>query len=796
MAEAPLRSEIEQALDELESYEEGMRFQHLAVALAKQRWPELVAAERKNDLGLDAFVTRSQAINGFGRGLACSITAEYSKLASDAEKIVKNFGDEVKYLVFATSGKVSTPKKLEWTDKIRDKFGLELEVLSREDIVSSLSEPKNAGLCRTYLRLEIESLPTTAAVIKKIREAAREENGNWARRIAGLPLIELRANGVDKNGEDDDELWSLADIEAALRDARRLVVQSAAGRGKTTLLIMLAEGQLSTEGTAILVDLPSWVESGEQVLPFVAGFPAFQARGLGPELLAQAQAEERFYFLLNGWNEVAEQYSTRAVNLVRGLERQFPTSGIILTTRAHHVAPPLTVPGATTLRLRPIGREARSRYVRERLKERATEVLNSLASDRSLDELTRTPFVLSEVAAIVLGGEPIPRTRVGVMEAAIRVLERSPEHQVHLTTSAVAGFSQRYLEALGMEMSRKAAVSLSAAEGNALIREVSAMLVDEGQLSARPHPPDILNTICAHHLLERIDYPEVAYRFQHQLFQEYYASLALARQFHASGPETSVSFSAARSEFLRTYINEPAWAEPLLMFAEALRIRSANTRYDAQDSGPLSLVDLALTVDPVFAGQLTRALGANSGDPIGRKLNEKLRNWYRSTNASYQNCALAAMLASGLDAFRDVLEPMLASIDQQIRLAAYHLSQDFSPSCLGPRWSEIVRTWPDDARAEFVSQVLSERVDPEVYEFAHTDRSVVVRQSAFHALERLGADEELIRLASTFRDDEFAVVLHGLPTEFVPKALHTRAAAALRELVLQESNPVQRLREF
>jgi hypothetical protein len=41
------RSEIEKALAELISEEAGMKFQGLAVVLAKQKWPRLVACERK-----------------------------------------------------------------------------------------------------------------------------------------------------------------------------------------------------------------------------------------------------------------------------------------------------------------------------------------------------------------------------------------------------------------------------------------------------------------------------------------------------------------------------------------------------------------------------------------------------------------------------------------------------------------------------------------------------------------------------------------------------------------------------
>lgn len=71
---AVLRTDIARALDELASQEEGMRFQGLAVVLGKQRWPELIARQRKKDFGLDAYAPASLAPEKIGKGLAASIT--------------------------------------------------------------------------------------------------------------------------------------------------------------------------------------------------------------------------------------------------------------------------------------------------------------------------------------------------------------------------------------------------------------------------------------------------------------------------------------------------------------------------------------------------------------------------------------------------------------------------------------------------------------------------------------------------------------------------------------------------
>ena len=97
----PLRTEIEKALDELISYEEGMRFQSLAIVLAKGKWPGFIATERRDDLGLDAHLPSSLATDGKGKGLACSITATIGKIKSDIDKFHEIFKD-IKVVIFST----------------------------------------------------------------------------------------------------------------------------------------------------------------------------------------------------------------------------------------------------------------------------------------------------------------------------------------------------------------------------------------------------------------------------------------------------------------------------------------------------------------------------------------------------------------------------------------------------------------------------------------------------------------------------------------------------------------------
>ena len=108
-----LRTQIESALDEIISQEEGMRFQGLAVVLGKQRWPELIAHQRKRDFGLDGYAPGSLTPENFGKGLAASITPALEKVSGDAKRAKENFPD-LRALLFVTPAKVGNTKRRQW----------------------------------------------------------------------------------------------------------------------------------------------------------------------------------------------------------------------------------------------------------------------------------------------------------------------------------------------------------------------------------------------------------------------------------------------------------------------------------------------------------------------------------------------------------------------------------------------------------------------------------------------------------------------------------------------------------
>jgi hypothetical protein len=781
---AVLRTDIERALDELVSQENGMRFQGLAVALGKKRWPQLIARQRKKDFGLDAYAPASETPEGFGKGLAASITPTLKKVSADAKEAKDEFPD-LQALLFVTPAKVGNADRRKWENAIQKDYGLDLHIIEREEIISTLLMPENAALCASHLYLNVAAEPALADLIGRARRAAAAVARTWAAKMKGHPLIDLTALRVDLDGAESADVLSLGDIDEALSQSRRIVLEGPAGRGKTTTLVQLAQ-RARASGSAFVVELPPWTSSRRSILEYIAGMPPFQAEGLSAADLARVQQAEPFLFLLNGWNEIAETNSQQANEALRELERDFPSAGIIVATRTHHLTPPL--PGALRLRLMRLRRAQRTAYLTARLGGRAVALRERIDGDPSLDELTRSPFILSEVASLFEAGAEIPNTKIGILAAVLRLQEKRDEHRNALQIAPIFGRQTEYLQPLATEMTRRGAVSLSEAGARAVIATVVRDLVERGQIE-QVGAPAVLAALTAHHVLVRVDYPQTEYQFEHQQLQEYYAALEVrARLFGLSDEAEAVR------RFTVDYVNDPAWAEPLRMIAETLSEATddAGTAGRNRRAGE-RLVGMAVVVDLVFAGELAQLCGSAVWNEVRTEVNGRLRSLYALRDSNYRQVALAGMLATGAADFGDIIIPLLSGQDQQARLRTYRLWPDLQPSSLGQDWREQVRGWSDEARADFVSELLHHRLDTEIAAFAAEDRSIAVKTAAASALMWTGSDDALERVLESMNAQTFEEIARK-NADRMPPALRPKAVAAMRTFVESTADQPARLR--
>ena len=763
------RIAIEHALDAIASDEGGMRFQGLAVVLAKLRWPELIACERKKDLGLDAHAPAILSPLHKGMGLSSSITPELEKIQGDAARAKPHFSD-LQILVFVTSGKVTNYTVEQWQAEIKKEYGWDLIVMSREEIITTLQVPSNIGLCAEHLGISVPPPePTVESLIRSALAANGQLIANWSRRWGDNPIIDLRLLRLDEKGAETQEMQQRAGLHDLLSRSHRVVFEAPAGRGKTTTLVQLALEQHAQGKIAFLIDLPAWVRRNVGVFEFIAGTPEFQARGLTAGDLARVHQAGHIVFLLNGWNELAVSESATAAGMIRDLERSFAGAGIAVATRAHPIAPPL--PGSSRFRIQPLTRQERGDYVRARLGDGAQPLIEQLRADRVLDDLTRTPMILAEVVSLFQAGKKIPTSRLGVLDAVTQVMENSETHQAALANVPLSGLGRAFLERLGSSLVTRGGVQLPEATARQEISACSRVLQDAGQLGALPDPGSVLTALCSHHVLERSTYPDITYTFLHQQFQESFAALHLKREL-----SEIVTTGTGRDDFAARYVNEPAWTQPVEMLAEFIGRHTDDEPLPNAVAMGQALVEMALPLDAVFAAKLARLCGSEVGKVTREALSARLRQLWQSSFSQHRDIAVAGMVASGSEDFKDILEPLLSSEDTNLQLEPYRTGEPFEVSSLGATWEETVTRWPEGARASFVAEMMQRSPAPaEVVAFAMKDPSPAVRKNLLSFVWWGMSLEEISRFSQTLDDANFKELIAGMHASELPPSMHPRA---------------------
>jgi hypothetical protein len=104
--------------------------------------------------------------------------------------------------------------------------------------------------------------------------------------------------------------------------------------------------------------------------------------------------------------------------------------------------------------LLPVTTSQRLRYLEQALGNGPARELNlTLSRDPALDELTRTPFFLSEITALFLARLPLARTKLGLLRGVVGLMEHSEEHAGQLQAPPLRGLAENYLRALAVHLS-------------------------------------------------------------------------------------------------------------------------------------------------------------------------------------------------------------------------------------------------------------------------------------------------------------------------------------------------------
>jgi hypothetical protein len=782
------RTELAVALDDMAENQDGVRFQRMALQLVRQTWPEIICSEPGKDLGADARVPTSLSADGVGRAFACSITPTYAKIHADALKIRANYPD-LKVMIFATPVGVSNQRGEGWIQKLNNELGIELTILSREDLLSRLLEPESAPARQLLVGFAASRTPEFAQLCAEVLLAARENVDLWFahRRLGSHPSLALRFSIVGEDGKVAEPIDRLQILEQ-LQQGRHILLEAPSGSGKTTTLVRLAQA-LSDRGVLpVLVHLPEWASSGQAGLAdfLVAHSAPFKARSLQIAQVLQVLQQKPTVVLLNGWNELSSEGLDLIEQRLQAEERNLPDTAFLIATRKHRFRPPLE--GLSRITIKKLNRAERRSYLIQALVDAGDALADEIERSPALNDLTRTPFILHEVMKLKRAGQALPPTKMGILEEVTRLFEKKPEHGNHLLRAPLDGMASRYLSAIAEDMTQRGDTLISETSAKAVCLEVSAGLVQARQVHQVVDPTEILGALTDRHVLERTIQATGSLQFEHQQFQEFYAALTLDDAL-----ERVVGAPELRAAYQRHFINRPVWEESLRMLAEKIAGSGATAPVNTAEKARL-LVGMCAEIDLYFAATLARLCAAALPGDTQTALVNRLRQWYAVVDEAHQELALASILETGFSDFVDLITPLLMSEDHQTRLRTYHNAREFHLSILGGRWQAIVPTWTVAWRSDFISEltVHGGRTDIAEY-FALNDPDLEVRKASIRYLGWMRDDGRLIRAIDALPASERESVLLQIHTDEVPLPLLAEVVHVHEQRIAAESDHARRV---
>ena len=570
---------------------------------------------------------------------------------------------------------------------------------------------------------------------------------------------------------DVDELNESVDTSALARGISTLgdlILVAPPGMGKTTTLFQIAEAVLeANNATPIVVPLGNWSADGASLLAAILRRPAFRA--ISDEDFRSAAAQPGVFLLLDGWNELDSQSRRRVAAEMARLQLELPALGFVVATREQGRVAPID---GTAVRLRPLNAQQQIEIARALRGEEGEGIVDRAWRTSGVRELVTVPLYLTALLALP-EDEEFPRTKEEVLRRFVALHEKGYQRSEALA-EATGGFHARYLQELGRTATRAANTTIGESTARRSVSDAAAALEREGQIAVKPQPNTVLDALVNHHVLVREKDPG-GFAFQHQQFQEWYASHVVEELM-----AKSVSDRGSRDTLRAEILNEREWEEPILFACERL---ARGDEAEQEVCGESILA--ALEVDPMLAAEMVWRSSEVVWQRVSPRVEDFVERWHTPGQVDR---AVRFMIVSGRGEFRDRVWPLITQENDQIHLAALRAGTHFRPSVLGEDAARRIGRLSSGLRQtilneiamyggmdglEFAANVAKADPDPEVkakvaewLAFREADHHVVTvlrdaDEAAFDLLENRNlyeriADEEVRLKLAAARDRERA----------------------------------------
>ncbi|MFN5456352.1 NACHT domain-containing protein [Bradyrhizobium sp.] len=643
----------------------------------------------------------------------------------------------------------------------------------RPVLVVELDEEDRAFL----LSLALPQEDQLEAVLTRMLPAARRDiatfrnTKEWPSHAIALSLT-LRGNGGSAHAV------TIKGLANGLDAAETLNLVAPPGTGKSTTLVQLAETLVEAgEMVPGLVPLGEWSDRREDFFTFLT-----RRNALGtfrPQHFMQLAYHGRFALLLDGWNELDPAARVAATRLLKALRRDYPLLGIVIGTRRNL----LPISGAV-VEVDPLS-ESQQLELAGALRGQEGEALVDQAwRTPGVRDLVTIPLYLTALLRSTPGAR-FPQTKEEVLRLFVTQHEEEPQ-KAAILQKELLGFHGDMLTGLSVEANRAANTVLSDTSANRVIADVGAQLAAAGQFTIPPQPATAIEVLVSNHLLIRASSGGIS--FQHQQFQEWYASLDVGRIMRAAANGDAAARTKLRDEIL----NWPAWEESVLFACERLSRENA-----AGAQAVAGAIRETLGIDPMLAAEMIFRSSPGVWALIGAETTAFAARWHTARKVDR---AARFMMTTGRPEFAPQIWPLISNPDQQVYLAAVRSPSRFRVSVLGDGAEQKLAALPLETRKHVVAEIASyggfDSMELAV-RVAKADPSADAVLEVLQALQFRRADRMVTEILQTASDAVWELAAgSGYPDELADPVQNQRLAGLRGTQIETETDPVNGLRRL
>jgi len=608
---------------------------------------------------------------------------------------------------------------------------------------------------------------TDAQLLTRIRSAA-EADLKVFQRTAKWPSTSV-ALALEVEGF--SEPMTTSALAGAVTSLDDLILIAPPGMGKTTTLFQIAEGVLANgNGTPLIVPLGDWATEGATVLNSIIERPAF--RGILEDDFRKAAAQPGVVLLLDGWNELDVEARKRARVQVAKLKAELPELGLVVSTRRQALDVPF---GGTRVDLIPLNEDQQLQIAVAMRGDAGAKLIDQAWRTAGVRELVTIPLYLTALLSLPEQA-PFPATKEEVLRYFVSAHEKeaSRAEALHAVTQ---GFHQDYLDGLAVFATRTANTAIADHNARRSIFVTEALLAENGQIKTEPEPNDVLAVLVSNHVLMRAgDAP--GYSFQHQQFQEWYASHSVEHRIICE-----VGDPIRRKALKEEVLNLPVWEEAILFAVERLARGDAHQRAACGNA-----IVAAFEVDPILAAEMIFRSKEEVWTLIAPTIQGLVARWHAPGKVDR---AFRFMLTSGRPEFFDQVWPIITDESRQISLKALRNCRQFRPSILGKDVETQIKALSQRARRVLLGEMAS-RSGMDGLDLASTiakdDPDPEVQASVVDALSFRRADRHVALVLRQASDKTFDLIArHGIVDEVNDEQVKKGVSAARKRRAVEPS---------